>query len=151
MPGLIQRLLTRPPESGITLIPGNNRYPRVLVVTADLCFYSGVLNAAASTRWQAEWARSLSRAIEICGSKPVPIVIFDGNLPDVEWGCAFDRLTAIPNRPRVVLAAPCVDEELWRNVLQRNGYDVVERSAGSEELRRLFRFAWLSLFTPANS
>jgi hypothetical protein len=38
-----------------------------------------------------------------------------------------------------------VDESLWREVLRRHGYDVVYRSAGSEELRRALRFAWLSL------
>jgi DNA-binding response OmpR family regulator len=151
MPGLIQRLLTRPPESEITESLENNRCPRVLAVTADLAFYSGILNAASSAHWHAEWARSLNRAVEICSSKSMPIVVFDANLPDIDWAWAFERLAAIPNAPRLVLAAPSVDEDLWRNVLQRHGYDVVKRSASSDELRRLFRFAWLSMCTAAES
>jgi hypothetical protein len=43
-----------------------------------------------------------------------------------------------------LLAAPSIDEELWKNVLSRHGYDVVERTASSEQLGRVFRFAWLS-------
>lgn len=77
--------------------------------------------------------------------KSSPIVIYDSNLPGVEWGWAFDQLSAVPSRPRILLAAPSIDEELWRNVLHRHGYDVVERAASSEHLGRVFRFAWLSL------
>jgi hypothetical protein len=149
MPGLIQRLFAPSPTRGIAGIPDNNRPPRVLAVTADLGFYSGVLNAATSARWRTDWARTLNRAIEICRLKSPPIVIYDGNLPGVEWGSAFDRLGAVPNRPRILLAAPSIDEELWRNVLRRHGYDVVERAASSEQLGRAFRFAWLSLPAPA--
>jgi hypothetical protein len=57
-------------------------------------------------------------------------------------------MNAVPNYRRILLAAPSIDEDLWREVLVRHGYDVVKRSAGSEELKRIFRFAWLSLQTP---
>jgi DNA-binding response OmpR family regulator len=137
MPGLIQRLLG-PPH-------GRERRLRVLAVTADLGFYAGVLNAASSAQWRTEWARTLNRAIEICRSKSPPIVIYDSNLPGVEWGWALDRLSAAPHNPRILLAAPSIDEELWKNVLRRHGYDVVERAASSEHLGRMFRFARLSL------
>jgi hypothetical protein len=92
----------------------------------------------------------LNRATDICRLKSPPIVIYDSDLPGVEWGWAFDRLSAVQNSPRILLAAPRIDEELWRNVLRRHGYDVVERTASSEQLGRVFRFAWLSLPASAN-
>jgi len=148
---LIQRLLAPPTAEAITQISENRiRRPRVLAVTADLCFYSGVLSAASSARWRTDWARTLNRAVEICRLKSPPIVIFDSNLPGVDWRCAFDRLSAVPSRPRILLAAPSIDEELWENVLRRRGYDVVDRAANSEQLERTFRFAWLSLPTPTD-
>jgi hypothetical protein len=150
MLGLIQRLLAPSPDRRVTEIIGNNRHPRVLAVTADIGFYAGVLNASSSAEWRTDWARTLNRAIEICRSKSPQIVIYDSALPGVEWGWAFDRLGEIPNHPRILLAAPSIDEELWRNVLRRHGYDVVERAASSEQLGRAFRFAWLSLLTPAD-
>jgi DNA-binding NarL/FixJ family response regulator len=91
----------------------------------------------------------MERAIEVYRPESMPIVIYDVNLPGIEWSRAFDRLRAVPNRPRILLAATRIDEELWRKVLQRQGYDIVERSAGSEELTRALHFAWLSLHTPA--
>ena len=151
MSGLIQRLFAPSPALGVAGIPETDRQPRVLAVTADLCFYSGVLNAATSVRWRAEWARTLARAIGICRLKPPPIVIYDSRLPGVEWSWAFEQLGAVASRPRMLLAAPSIDEDLWRDVLGRHGYDVIERSASSEELRRIFRFAWLSLLTTADA
>ena len=150
MLGLIQRLLGPPPNRRITEITETNGHPRVLAVTADIGFYASVLNAASSARWRTEWARTLNRAIEICRSKSPQIVIYDSTLPGAEWGSAFDQLSSVPSHPRILLAAPSIDEDLWRNVLRRHGYDVVERAASSEQLGRVFRFAWMSLPTPAD-
>lgn len=149
MPGLIQRLLTPAPGSRVA-ISESNAHSRVLAVTADLAFYARVLNAASSVRWRTDWARTPNRAIEICRLKSTPIVIYDGNLPGAEWRRAFERLSGIAHQPRILLAATSIDEDLWTEVLDRHGYDVVSRSASSEELRRAFQFAWLSLLTPAD-
>jgi hypothetical protein len=130
------------------VVPATCR-PGVLAVTADIRFYSGVLSVTSATRWSTEWARTPGRAVEICRLESTPIVIYDANLPGIDWGCAFDLMNAVPNRRRILLAAPSIDEDLWRKVLLRHGYDLVKRSASSEELKRIFRFAWLSLGTPA--
>jgi hypothetical protein len=150
---LIQRLLAPTLGPEFPQIHGKNtrRHPHVLAVTADLCFYSGVLSAASSARWRTDWARTLNRAVEICRLKSPPIVIYDGNLPRVDWKSAFEQLSAVPSHPRILLAAPTIDEELWENVIRRHGYDVVERAANSEQLERVFRFAWLSLPTPTRT
>jgi DNA-binding response OmpR family regulator len=148
MPGLIQRLLNPSPD-GITQIrEKRSRHPRVLAVTADLAFYAGVLSAASSAGWRTDWASTLNRGVELCKAKAPPIVIYDSNLPGVDWRFALDRLSAAPSHPRILLAAPSIDEELWENVLRRHGYDVIERAANSEQLERVFRFAWLSLPAP---
>jgi hypothetical protein len=119
--------------------------PHVVTVTADVNFYSGVLSATESCGWNGEWARSLKRAVEICQSCLTPIVIYDRNLPDVDWRRALDQLSGAAYDVRILVAAPDVDEDLWRMVLHRHGYDVLARSASAEQLERELRFAWLSL------
>lgn len=119
--------------------------PRVLTVTNDLGFYSSVLTATESCGWTTEWARSMKRAVEICRSQLVPIVIYDRNLPDVDWRRALDQLNGASCDVRILLAAPEVDEDLWLTVLHRRGYDVLSRSADPEQLQRELRFAWLSM------
>jgi len=149
MANMLQRLLSSPTDSLHMGIAETKPCAAVLAVTADIRLYSTVLDATASDGWRIRWARSLDRAVEICGAESIRIVIYDGHLPRVKWTQAFDALSRMPNRPRLVLAAQAVDESLWREVLSCHGYDVVRRSGSSEELRRIFRFALLSLFTPA--
>lgn len=148
MSARIQRLLAPPAELGVMGLRECNLHPGVLAVTTDIRFYSNVLNATHSLSWRTTWARWLERAIEIYRPESMPIVVYDINMPGIAWGRAFERLHALPNHPRIFLAATRVDEELWSEVLRRRGYDIVERSASSEELSRVFRFAWLSLHAP---
>jgi DNA-binding NtrC family response regulator len=119
--------------------------PYVLTITADLSLYSSVLSATHACGWTTEWARSMKRAVEVCRSRVTPIVVFDRNLPDVDWRRALDQLSNTAYDVRILLAASEVDEDLWRNVIHRHGYDVLARSADPEQMKRELRFAWLSL------
>ncbi len=145
MCNLMQRILRRRDSSASPPAPQVLPDPGILAITADLGFYSCILNAACSWGWTAEWASSMNRGLNLCATKMIRIVIFDRDLPDVDWRYAFDRLSATGSAARIVLAAPDVDEELWQTVLHKRGYDVIARSANSEQLRRELRFAWLSL------
>jgi hypothetical protein len=122
--------------------------PGILAITADLGFYACVLNAACSWGWTAEWACSMGRGLEVCRSGSPRIVIYDRNLPGVDWRKALDNLSAAASQPRILLAAQRIDEDLWRTVLRRRGYDVLSTSATSDQLKRELRFAWLSLDQP---
>jgi DNA-binding response OmpR family regulator len=119
--------------------------PGILAVTADLGLYSCILNAACASGWTAEWAASVDRALAVCSSKAIRIVVYDSNLPYSDWHSGLRRLARTSPAPRVLLASPLVDEDIWRTVLRLRGYDVLARSANSEQFRRELRFASLSL------
>ena len=119
--------------------------PLVLIVTADLCFYSSIVNAAARLNWRTELARTARRALEIHESELARIVVCDRDLPDVDWCWLFENLAAAGPRSRLLLASRHVDETLWRRVLACHGYDAIERAATSAELSTTLRFAWASL------
>jgi DNA-binding response OmpR family regulator len=143
--GFLKRMIAGP-NSLRNKFPAETAYrPGILALTADLGFYSSVLSAACSHGWSAEWASSMDRALEICRSRVIRILIYDRSLPSVDWHYGMDRLGAAASQARILLAAPRIDEDLWREVLRRRGYDVLARSAGSEQLKRELRFAWLSL------
>jgi DNA-binding NtrC family response regulator len=149
MPGVIQPLLNALPESVAATKRRHAPASRVVAVSSDTAFFAAVLGAVEHAEWQIEWARSFRRAMEICTRKTIPVVIYDSHLPGIEWEWAFTCLAAVPDAPRLLLAANSVDEDLWRDVLRRRGYDVVERSAGSAALRRALQFVRLSL-APSN-
>jgi hypothetical protein len=119
--------------------------PGILAVTADVGLYSCILNASCASGWRAEWAASVGRAVSICSSKSIRIVVYDSKLPYVDWQVGLREIAGAPSNPRILVASPRVDEDLWRTVLRLRGYDVLARSANSEQLRRELRFASLSL------
>lgn len=116
----------------------------VIVLTADLGFYSGVLLAACSYGWPAHWARSLTRALEISRSEHPVVTVYDANLPFTDWRGGFERLIDVSPEQRILLASTSEGEELWRDVLRCGGYDLIPRAAGSLAFGRAIRFAWLS-------
>ncbi len=121
------------------------RRPGIVAVSADLSFYSRILNGACSWGWSADWANSMNRALELCCSKNIEIVIYDRNLPRIDWRDALGRLHCVAPHARILMAAPEIDEDFWRTVLRRRGYDVMARTANWEQVKRELRFAWLSL------
>jgi DNA-binding response OmpR family regulator len=141
----LQRLARLPHlfRDGTLITEGDD--PGILAVTADLGLYSCILNAACSSGWTAEWAASLNRALAVCSSKPIRIVVYDSDLPYVDWPTGLRQLARAKSSPRILLASPRVDEDLWRTVLRLRGYDVLARSANSEQFRRELKFASLSL------
>jgi hypothetical protein len=91
-------------------------------------------------------ARTFEEAWQGLRWQPVQVVVYDGCLPQCDWKDAFRSFSAFPGHPRVVLAAPEVDEDIWRAVLRCHGYDAVRRSAGQKEWIQMLRFAWLTRF-----
>lgn len=122
--------------------------PGILVISADLGFYSRILSAAYQFSWSADWSSTMSCGLKICGSKPVDIVVYDRDLPDVDWREGLRALSRVATPPRVLLAASTIDEDLWRTVLLLRGYDVMPKLANSAQLSRELRFAWLSFDAP---
>lgn len=124
--------------------------PGILAITADVSFYSCVLNAACSAGWTADWAPSIGRGLNICGTKEVRIVVFDRNMPYINWRTAVRQFGRTEPHPRILVASADVDEDLWSVVIRLGGYDVLPRSASSAQLGRELRFASLSLCESAS-
>jgi DNA-binding response OmpR family regulator len=137
--------LVRASETGCSTTCAAVQPPGVLTITADLRLYSSVVSAAAANGWAAHWARSLQQAVEISAHKPALLVVYDSQLPNTEWTCAFETLATSTTPQRILLATVSIDEQVWRSALRHGGYDVVRRSAGTDELARMLRFAWQSL------
>lgn len=137
----VDRVVRREPR----LLNGDTAVPPVLAITTDIGFYSMLSSAASSNGLRLDWARSFERAIEMSRNSPTAILVYDSALPDINWEWAVEILAGSSGRYRVLLAIAAVDEELWSSALGRRAYDVVPKSAGSAELQRSLRFAFLSL------
>ncbi len=59
-----------------------------------------------------------------------------------DWRGALVRLSETGNGACILLASRVASDYLWQEVIRNQGYDVLAKSAGPEELMRNLRFAW---------
>jgi hypothetical protein len=114
----------------------------LLAITPDNRFFTSLLSSATPRGWTVRWARSVNGAIGILECRTIPIVLYDWYSAVDDWRPAIRCLTLIAEAPCVILAAPCVDEILWRRALNSRVYDVVCRTGESEHLAATLQFAW---------
>ena len=120
----------------------------ILVVTGDDRLFYSLFAVSLDIGWSIRRARTFEEAWKGLNSQPPPVVIYEERLPRVDWRDALRSFSSFPGHPLVFLAAPDVDEDIWRTVLHCRGYDAVKRSAGGNEWIRMLRFAWLSRKDP---
>ena len=127
--------------TGAAMDPEPDRDSSLLVVTPDDRFYCSLLYIATSRGWKTQWARTVCRGLDVLRSQTVTVVVLDWFRSEMDWRTAMAELSAIPHQPRILLASPAIDEDLWDAVLTHRGYDVVPRDGDPEQLIRTVRFA----------
>ncbi len=114
---------------------------KLLLVTRDDDLYFSVHSAASGCGWEMRLARSVEQSLPVLDEFGASLVIYDWAPGDDDWRFAVDRLTARPDHPCVLLASRVVDEYLWAELVKHGGFDVIPRSADTEQLIRSIRFA----------
>lgn len=115
---------------------------RFLVITGDDCLHSRLQDIATTCKWTMFCVPTLEQAIPLLQRECIPLAIYDWNTPDSDWPDALKQLTAVQSDCCVLLASAVADEYLRHEVVRRQGYDVLPRSADGEQLMRALQFAW---------
>ncbi len=112
----------------LAILPGTEDAEQLQRIVGDLGWSVSIVNtpAEAMARLQAE---------------PVTAAICDQDLPEEDWRVVLNRMAALPKSPCLLLASRVMDQYLWNEVIQCQGYDVVSKPFQSEELRRVVAFA----------
>jgi hypothetical protein len=114
---------------------------RLLAITNDDPFYSCLHSTATTCGWEIIRAGTVAQGLEALSARRLPLVVFDSDLFEGEWGVALERISAHPSKPCVLLASRVFDENLFREVTQHGGFHVLLKSAGGESRIRDLRFA----------
>jgi len=114
----------------------------LVVITGDEEFYGRLRGIAIEFQWRLARAESIEEAELLVGRKPTPLVIYEGDPDSGNWRFALRRLNELLPRPCVLLASEVADENLLREVMRNNGYDILPKAASSDKLVRSLNFAW---------
>jgi hypothetical protein len=85
--------------------------------------------------------RNVEESLHALDSFPAHLVIYDWMPETNDWRLAVDKLSSRRDHPCILLASRVVDEYLWAELVSHGGFDVIPRSADTEQLIRSVRFA----------
>ena len=81
-------------------------------------------------------AHSVMDALRHLRRRHVFLVIVDGDLPDGSWRDLLTEAERVEQPPLVVVTAVHADEQLWGEVLNLGGYDVLVQPFNESEVER---------------
>jgi FixJ family two-component response regulator len=94
---------------------------------------------------KAGWQIAFSNSIDETTTEPVPIVIYDRDLPGADWRQAIQQLSASQRARKVILASFVADDYLWEEVIHFGGYDILPKPFRESEVRHVVQFAWAAV------
>ena len=113
----------------------------ILVVGLAKDDKSTLKTLAADLPWEIRCAPTLSRAIRLIISRSWPVIVCESNLPDGDWRVLLERIQALSRPPQLVVSSRLADEDLWADVLNRGGYDVLATPFVADEVHHVLSHA----------
>lgn len=113
----------------------------VLVVTPSPNDFDLIASILAAEELEVLPANCLLEAVLHQVAKPDPyVVVYDTDSPE-EWRQALQRFLTIRRQTRVVLVSRLADDQMWMDVLDNGGFDLVMKPFQPVEIRSVVRGA----------
>lgn len=113
----------------------------VLVVTPSPNDFDLIASSLAPEDCEVLPANCLLEAVLHQVAKPDPsVVVYDTDSPE-EWRQALQRFLTVRRQTRVVLVSRLADDQMWMDVLDNGGFDLVMKPFQPLEIRSVVRGA----------
>ena len=87
--------------------------------------------------WRLIEAHDRKKALEQLDRCAVHVVITSCEVPGWDWKAALHNLNRMPRPPQLIVTSRTADEQLWSEVLNCGGYDVLPEPFHREEIERV--------------
>src|SRR5258708_10619901 len=115
---------------------------RVLAITTDDRDKRALSACSVRGHWDLVMTGACEEALEIVKKGGAAVILYDRDLPGLDWRDALRLLAdATPACP-VILTSPVNDGYLWGEVIRRGGYDVLAKPLQEDRTVRFVRLAW---------
>ena len=92
--------------------------------------------------WRISAVASVQDARERLKQNEVSVVLCERELADSDWREVLAVTKELPIPPMVVVTSRHADEDLWSDVLDTGGYDVLAKPFDKGEVTRVLGMAW---------
>ena len=87
--------------------------------------------------WRLLEARDEKKALAHLDRNPVQVVIARCDVPNWDWKKLLESLRTRAHPPQLIVTSRTADEQLWSQVLNCGGYDVLPQPFQREEMERV--------------
>ncbi len=99
-------------------------------------------NIFSRSRWNLHAAFAFEEAFTILRQESVQVVIFDCHVAGGGWRVMLENLASLPAPPKLIAASREMTKDLWADVLQMGGYDLLSIPWDPQEVLRVTSLAW---------
>jgi DNA-binding response OmpR family regulator len=115
----------------------------VLLVSPFLPDRIALRNILGHSSWAIHEASTCCEALALARQHDCDVAICQRELPDGDWKALFEELGKLPVPPNLIVTSRLADDELWAEVLNLGGYDVLAQPFEPEEVYRAVSLGWL--------
>ena len=112
--------------------PASEGCLRILVLSMSLEDRFVLQRLGKQHDWELQFTNSPREGLKLASQSHFELILCDRNQHGYPWREVMDRLAACSPRSCILLVSPVSDDHLWRDVLQRGGYDVLIRPLREE-------------------
>ena len=116
----------------------------VLLVSPDEDDHASLREILGRSNWKLYGAFNRGEAVSLLHEHRIPVIICERNLRDGNWKTLLDEVEALPGRPRLIVSSRLADNQVWGEVLNLGGYDVLPTPFDAREVFRVAFLAWHS-------
>ena len=140
----VRRLTVRRATAIEAGVPAQGGLPLVAVLSADLSGYGDratLREAAERAHWDLRVASSCEEAWHLADHLRAAVILYDRDIQETEWREAVGILSALAQRPMVILISRVADEYLWNELFRIGGFDILRKPLRAEEVERVLTLA----------
>ena len=103
----------------------------------DRASLKGILDSG----WTVLAKSTVGSALSLLRETPIPIVIYDCEIPSGAWGEMLDQISLLSDPPLFILASRLADERVWAEALNLGAWDVLAKPFEADEVIRIVSIA----------
>ena len=85
--------------------------------------------------WKLIAAGTIASALKFLSHTRVPVVLCEDDLPGATWKDVLSKIRDIAHAPRLIVISRHLDQDLWSEVLNLGGHDLLSRPVSESQVR----------------
>lgn len=125
-------------------VPDPTRRVSVLLISPDSRDHTLLRHVFNHSNWVLHECRTVEEGLRFLAHHPMPVVITEERLGGADWKAVLSATSDTPRPPKLIVTSHNADSELWAEVINLGGHDVLAKPWSEREIYHAVSQAWLA-------